>query len=41
MNVQEKYQRLEDTVRQYNPGANFDLIHAAFVYAEADRKSVV
>ena len=38
MNVQEKYQRLEDTVRQYNPGANFDLIHAAFVYAEAHHR---
>ena len=34
MNVQEKYQRLEDTVRSYNPGANFDLIRSAFLYAE-------
>ena len=34
MNVQEKYQRLEDTVRSYNPGANFDLIRSAFHYAE-------
>ena len=34
MNVQKKYQRLEDTVRSYNPGANFDLIRSAFLYAE-------
>ena len=34
MNVQEKYQRLEDTVRSYNPGANFDLIRSAFLFAE-------
>ena len=34
MNVQEKYQRLEDTVRRYNPGANFELIRSAFRFAE-------
>ena len=34
MNVQEKYQRLEDTIRQYNPGANLDLIRSAFHFAE-------
>ena len=34
MNVQEKYQRLEDTIRQYNPGANLDLIRSAFRFAE-------
>ena len=34
MNVQEKYQRLENTVRQYNPGANFELIRSAFEFAE-------
>ncbi len=34
MNVQEKYKRLEDTVRAYNPSANFDLIHRAFTFAE-------
>ena len=34
MNVQEKDQRLEDTVRRYNPGANFELIRSAFRFAE-------
>ena len=36
--LEQRYRKLEDTVRQYNPGANFDLIHAAFVYAEAHHR---
>ncbi|MBO4854756.1 MAG: bifunctional (p)ppGpp synthetase/guanosine-3',5'-bis(diphosphate) 3'-pyrophosphohydrolase [Oscillospiraceae bacterium] len=32
--MQEQYQRLEDTVRAYNPGANFSQIRAAFDFAE-------
>lgn len=38
MNVQEKYMRLENTVRAYNPGANFALIRSAFDYAEAQHR---
>lgn len=35
MTLQEQYQHLEDTVRQYNPGANFAQIRAAFDFAAA------
>ena len=35
MTVREQYQHLEDTVRAYNPGANFEQIRAAFDFAEA------
>ncbi|MBQ0037544.1 MAG: bifunctional (p)ppGpp synthetase/guanosine-3',5'-bis(diphosphate) 3'-pyrophosphohydrolase [Clostridiales bacterium] len=34
MTVQEKYQHLEETIRAYNPNANFEQIRAAFVYAD-------
>ena len=34
MTVEEMYQRLEDTIRAYNPGANFPQIRAAFDCAE-------
>ena len=34
MTVEEMYQRLEDTIRAYNPGANFTQIRAAFDCAE-------
>ena len=34
MTMQAQYQQLEDTVRAYNPGANFDQIRAAFDFAE-------
>ena len=35
MTVDERYQRLEDTVRAYNPTANFDKIRAAYEFAAA------
>ena len=35
MTLQEQYQHLEDTIRAYNPGANFEQIRAAFDFAEA------
>ena len=35
MTLEESYQRLEDTVRSYNPGANFQQIRAAFDYARS------
>ncbi|MBE6989808.1 MAG: bifunctional (p)ppGpp synthetase/guanosine-3',5'-bis(diphosphate) 3'-pyrophosphohydrolase [Ruminococcaceae bacterium] len=31
--LQEQYQHLEDTIRAYNPAANFEQIHAAFDFA--------
>ena len=33
MTMEERYQRLEDTVRAYNPTANFDKIRAAYEFA--------
>ena len=33
MTVEEMYQHLEQTIRQYNPGANFTQIRAAYEYA--------
>ncbi|MBE6940485.1 MAG: bifunctional (p)ppGpp synthetase/guanosine-3',5'-bis(diphosphate) 3'-pyrophosphohydrolase [Ruminococcaceae bacterium] len=33
MTIEERYQKLEETIREYNPSANFDLIRAAFTYA--------
>ena len=35
MTVDERYQRLEDTVRAYNPTASFDKIRAAYEFAAA------
>ena len=35
MTVDERYQRLEDTVRAYNPPASFDKIRAAYEFAAA------
>ena len=35
MTLQEQYQHLEDTVRAYNPGANFAQIRAAYDFAAA------
>ena len=35
MTMEERYQRLEDTVRAYNPTANFDKIRAAYEFAAA------
>ena len=35
MNVEEMYQHLEDTIRAYNPGADFARIRAAYDYANA------
>ena len=35
MTVEELYQHLEESVRSYNPGANFSQIRAAFEYAAA------
>ena len=32
MTVDERYQRLEDTVRAYNPTASFDKIRAAYEF---------
>lgn len=34
MTIQQQYDILEDTIRAYNPGADFDRIRAAFAYAE-------
>ena len=34
MTLEMQYQHLEDTIRAYNPGANFDQIRAAFDFAE-------
>jgi GTP pyrophosphokinase len=34
MTIQEQYDILEDTVRAYNPGADFDRIQRAFAYAQ-------
>ena len=35
MTLEQQYQHLEDTIRSYNPGANFAQIRAAFDFAEA------
>ena len=35
MTMEERYQRLEDTVRAYNPTASFDKIRAAYEFAAA------
>ena len=35
MTMDERYQRLEDTVRAYNPTASFDKIRAAYEFAAA------
>ena len=35
MTLEEQYQHLEDTIRAYNPGANFAQIRGAFDYAAA------
>ena len=35
MNMDERYLKLEETVRSYNPGANFEQIRAAYEYAAA------
>jgi len=35
MTLEEQYQHLEDTIRAYNPGANFAQIQGAFDYAAA------
>ena len=34
MTVQEQYEQLEDTIRTYNPSANFERIHDAFLFAD-------
>ena len=34
MTIAEQYQHLEDTVRAYNPAADFPRIRAAFEYAQ-------
>ena len=38
MKLQEQYDRLEETVRGYNPGANFEQIRAAYEYAREAHK---
>ncbi len=38
MTLQEQYQKLEDTIRAYNPGANFEQIRAAFEFAQASHQ---
>ena len=38
MTPQEMYDYLETTIREYNPGANFTQIHAAFEYADNAHK---
>ena len=35
MNMDERYLKLEETIRAYNPGANFEQIRAAYEYAAA------
>ena len=38
MKLQEQYEHLEQTVRSYNPGANFEQIRAAYEYAKEAHK---
>ncbi|NLU23819.1 MAG: bifunctional (p)ppGpp synthetase/guanosine-3',5'-bis(diphosphate) 3'-pyrophosphohydrolase [Clostridiales bacterium] len=38
MKVQEQFDRLAETIRSYNPGANFEQIKAAFEYAREAHK---
>jgi len=41
MTLQEQYQHLEDTIRAYNPGANFEQIRAAFDFAQTSHAGQV
>ena len=34
MTIDEQYQKLEDTIREYNPGADFDRIRASYEFAK-------
>ena len=34
MTIDEQYQKLEDTIREYNPGADFDHIRASYEFAK-------
>ena len=34
MTLDEQFQHLEDTIRAYNPGADFDHIRASYEYAK-------
>ena len=38
LSVQERYERLEKTVRDYNPQADFDLIRRAYEFAEKEHR---
>jgi GTP pyrophosphokinase len=38
MTLEEQYQHLEDTIRSYNPSANFQQIRAAFDFAQASHQ---
>ena len=38
MTLQEQYQHLEDTIRSYNPAANFEQIRAAFDFAQTSHQ---